>query len=130
MALPKKVKLTLILAPIGLVLAYALLQTAEYFYFRGYSTGERSGIVRKLSIKGSPVCKYFSGELLLQGLQPGLQSDVFEFSVDDDKETNPIVKALHDAERSGNRVTLHYRQDLHSMYRCTPSEYFITSVDK
>ena len=43
---------------------------------------------------------------------------------------NPVVVALKDAEKNGTRVTLDYRQDLHSMYRCTPSEYFVTKVEK
>jgi hypothetical protein len=60
----------------------------------------------------------------------GLQTEVWEFSVDDDSDTNPVVVALHDAEKKGERVTLHYRQDLNAMFRCTPSEYFVTKVEK
>ena len=54
---------------------------------------------------------------------------MWEFSVDDDTAKNPVVKQLHDAEKSGERVTLDYRQDLHALFRCSPSEYFVTRVE-
>ena len=37
---------------------------------------------------------------------------------------------MHEAEKSGARITLQYRQDLHALFRCTPSEFFITGIDK
>jgi hypothetical protein len=40
------------------------------------------------------------------------------------------MKQLREVERSGARVTLKYRQDLKSWWRCTPHEYFITAVEK
>ena len=60
----------------------------------------------------------------------GTEQEVFEFSVDDDSDTNPVVTGLKEAERNGTRITLDYRQDLHSLFRCTPSEYFITGLTK
>lgn len=129
MALSKKAKLALFLLPVLLVLLAGAGLGLRYWWFRGYSKGTRTGVVRKVSIKGPPYCKYLSGELVVAaGAQ--LQPEVWEFSVDDDTETNPVVVALHEAEKKGERVTLHYRQDLHSLYRCTPSEYFITKVEK
>jgi hypothetical protein len=128
MALSKKAKVLVFLLPVALVLLVAGFQGAKYWWFRDYSHGTRTGTVRKLSVKGPPYCKYLSGELVAQG--PQVAAEVWEFSVDDDHDTNPVVVALHDAEKTGGRVTLHYRQDLHSMYRCTPSEYFVTKVEK
>jgi hypothetical protein len=128
MALPKKAKLVLALLPVVLVLLVGGYQGIKYWWYRGYSKGTRTGIVRKVSIKGPPYCKYLSGEMLVQST--GLTPEVWEFSVDDDSEMNPVVVALHEAEKKGDKVTLHYRQDLHAMYRCTPSEYFVTKVEK
>jgi hypothetical protein len=86
-------------------------------------------VIRKVSVKGPPYCKYLSGEMSLQSA--GLATpEIWEFSVDDDADTNPVVVALHAAEKNGERVTLDYRQDRYSLFRCTPSEYFITKVEK
>jgi hypothetical protein len=129
MAISRKTMVRLLLAPfLGLLLVVAGLGV-RYWWYRGYSTGSRTGVVRKVSVKGPPYCKYLSGEMVVQG-SPALQAEVWEFSVDDDSDDNPVVKALHDAEKKGDRVTLHYRQDLHSLYRCTPSEYFVTKVER
>ncbi len=59
----------------------------------------------------------------------GVALDTFEFSVDDESPKNPIVQKLKDAEKSGGRVTIDYRQDLNQWYRCSPSEYFATDVE-
>lgn len=123
-------KKLLILLPIALLLLFSGYEGCRVFWYRGYSKGSRTGVIRKMSVKGPPYCKYLSGELVLQGAQPGLAPEVWEFSVDDDSDNNPIVQQLHEAERSGTRVTLDYRQDLHSLFRCTPSEYFVTKVEK
>jgi hypothetical protein len=80
MALDKK-KL-FILVPIALVFLFALVEGARVWWFRGYSKGSRTGVVRKVSIKGPPYCKYFSGELALQGGQPGQPPEIWEFSID------------------------------------------------
>ncbi|MBS1153685.1 MAG: hypothetical protein H6Q89_5383 [Myxococcaceae bacterium] len=129
MALDKK-KL-FILVPIALVFLFTLVELTRVWWYRGYSKGSRTGVVRKISIKGPPYCKYFSGELALQGGQPGQPPEIWEFSIDGaDDEKNPLVVNLKEAERSGARVTLNYRQDLHSLFRCTPSEYFVGSLEK
>ena len=129
MALDKK-KL-FILVPVALVFLFALVEGGRVWWYRGYSNGSRTGVVRKISIKGPPYCKYFSGELALQAGAPGQPVEIWEFSIDgEDSEKNPLVQNLKLAEKSGERVTLNYRQDLHSLFRCTPSEYFVTGVEK
>jgi hypothetical protein len=128
MALPRKAKVLLALLPFALILVFGGYEGLRYWWYRAYSTGTRTGIVRKISVKGPPYCKYLSGEMIVQG--PALQPEIWEFSVDDDAETNAVVVGLHDAEKKGEKVTLHYRQDLHSMFRCTPSEYFVVKVEK
>jgi hypothetical protein len=118
---------------LGIFAVVALLaawQGLRFWWYHGYSTGERTGVVRKMSVKGTPLCKYAEGELALTGSMPGQNVEVFTFSVDNQHESNPIMKQLKEAERTSSRVTLHYRQDLKSWWRCTPHEYFITSVEK
>jgi hypothetical protein len=127
MALGKKS--ILILVPIALVLLFAGYEGARVWWYRGYSVGARTGVIRKLSVRGPPYCKYLAGELVLQGTQPGQPVETWEFSVDDDSDKNPLVKQLHEAEKSGERVTLDYRQDLHALFRCSPTEYFVTKTE-
>jgi hypothetical protein len=128
MALPAKKFLFGI--PFALLLLVVGVEAMRVWWFRGYSKGSRTGVVRKVSVRGPPYCKYLSGELALQGSVPNQNVEVWEFSIDDDDDKNPLVVALKQAERDGNRITLNYRQDLHSLFRCTPSEYFITGVEK
>ncbi len=129
MAIDKK-KL-FILIPVALIILFGLVEGGRVWWYRGYSKGSRTGVVRKISIKGPPYCKYFSGELALQGAGPGQPPEIWEFSIDgEDSDKNPLVATLKDAEKSGERVTLNYRQDLHSLFRCSPSEYFVGSLEK
>lgn len=127
MALGKKS--IMILVPIALLLLFVGYEGARVWWYRGYSVGARTGVVRKLSVRGPPYCKYLAGELVLQGTQPGQPAEIWEFSVDDDSDKNPLVKQLHEAEKSGERITLDYRQDLHALFRCSPSEYFVTRAE-
>ena len=60
-------KSLLILIPIALVVLFAGYEGARVWWYRGYSVGARTGVIRKLSIKGPPYCKYLAGELVLQG---------------------------------------------------------------
>ena len=129
MAISRRTKVLLSLVPFAVLAVWLGWRGVRYAWYRGYSIGTRSGVVRKLSVKGPPYCKYLSGELVLQGSLPGMPFETFEFSVDDDRPETPLVKALHDAERKGERITLVYRQDRLSLFRCTPSEYFVTSVE-
>lgn len=129
MAISKTKKL-LILGPLAFLLMFFAYEGLRVWWNRGYSKGARTGVVRKMSVKGPPYCKYLSGELVLQGSAPGQMAEVWEFSVDDDSDDNAIVKQLHEAEKTHTNVTLDYRQDLHSLFRCTPSEYFVVGVEK
>lgn len=128
MKLGPKVKAGMaIFAVLGLLAAW---QGFRYWWYHGYSIGEKTGVVRKLAVKGSPICRYAEGELALTGGVAGQTVETFTFSVDDESDANPIMKQLREAERGATRVTLHYRQDLNSWWRCTPDQYFITQVEK
>lgn len=123
-------KIKMLLIPVALVAIIAAWQGVTYLWRHGYSAGERSGIVRKVSVKGPPYCKYLSGELVLQGTQPGAANEVWEFTVDDRQEGNPVIQQLSEAERSGARTTFKYRQDLPMWWTCNPVQYKILSVVK
>lgn len=129
MPLTRKAKVLLTLVPLGLFALWMGWRGLQFVWYRGYSRGTRTGVVRKLSIKGPPYCKYMLGEMVLQGSLPGMPYETWEFSVDDERADGPILKALHEAEKKGDRVTLQYRQDRKSLFRCTPSEYFVIGVE-
>jgi len=130
MPLSRKGKIRLVLGIVGALVLFVGIEALRVWWFHAYSRGTRTGIIRKLSYKGPPYCKYVSGEMALQGTLPGQPVEIWEFSIDDESDANPVMKAMHEAEKSGERITLRYRQDLHSLFRCTPSEFFITGIDK
>ena len=131
MALSRMTKFKIFLGFFGIIALVALYQVGRFYYYYGYSKGTRSGYVRKVSLKGPPYCKYIVGELVLQrGGDLAQGTEVLEFSVDTRNEESQIVKDLRVAERSGQLATLRYRQDLNMWWRCAPTEYFITGVEK
>ena len=123
-------KVRIVLWALAALMLFVGVEALRVWWFRGYARGTRTGVIRKVSFKGPPYCKYMLGEMALQGTLPGQPVEIWEFSVDDESPKNPLVARLHEAERNAERVTLQYRQDLHSLFRCTPSEYFITAVEK
>lgn len=74
-----------------------------------YSDGTRSGIVRRISLKGFTI-KTWEGELDLgrniQNSNDMLSADIFNFSV----EENSIAEQIRIAEKSGKRTTLYYKE--------------------
>src|SRR5258708_5795193 len=120
MAMKRKTKVILALST--LVVLFVAYEGIRIWWYHGFSNGTRTGVIRKISVKGSPICKYLDGELAMQGGQLGQPAEVFNFSVDDHADNNPIVQSLHDAEKTGARVTLDYRQDLKAWWRCNPHE--------
>ena len=69
MTIPRKAKVGLgLLAPLLLVAGW---QYVSYLFKYAYSRGTRTGVVRKISVKGPPYCKYLEGEMTLQGAQVG-----------------------------------------------------------
>jgi hypothetical protein len=130
MPLSRSGKIRLALVLLALLLVVGTWQGLSVAWSRGYAHGTATGIVRKVSVHGPPYCKFLTGELVFQGTQAGQKQELFDFSIDNDSETNPIVAQLHEAERAGARVTLDYRQDRKLWWRCNPSEYFVTGVEK
>lgn len=67
-----------------------------------YSSGERAGLVQKISQKGW-VCKTWEGELIMVSM-PGTQAEKFYFTVRDE----PLAKRISAA--AGKRVKLVYEE--------------------
>jgi hypothetical protein len=92
----------------------------------GYSDGDRSGVVTKLSYKGL-VCKSWEGEMNLGGLSTDDKGaavpNVWRFTVVDTAQ----VAAIQNAMKSGKRVNIHYTQWAVSPY-CQDSDYEAQSV--
>lgn len=86
-----------------------------------YSSGERAGIMQKLSKRGW-ICKTWEGELLMSAV-PGSAPEKFPFTVRSDSVAAEINKL------SGRRVVLDYEQ-----HRAVPTscfgdtEYFVKGV--
>jgi hypothetical protein len=127
-----KRKLIVVGVFLGIIGIVALWQYISFRFKYAYSRGTRTGIVRKVSVKGPPYCKYLEGEMALQGNVVAMNQELWEFSVDDASEKNPVVQDIKKAEREGTRVTMTYRYDKSKeiWWRCNPSEYFVEKVDR
>lgn len=127
----RKSKLKVFLGFFTVFAVIALYQTARYYYFRGYATGTRTGYLRKVTTKGPPYCKYTVGELVLQkGGDMAQGGETWEFSLDTSDPGAAIVQQLREVEKAGKLATLQYRQDLHMWWRCAPTEYIVTGVER
>lgn len=131
MALSRKGKLKAALVVFLLLDGIVGWQVARYYWYHGYATGTRTGYLRKITTKGPPYCKYIVGELVLQrGGEVASGGETWEFSVDTKDESSPIVSELREVEKSGKLATVRYRQDLHMWWRCAPTEFYVTGVEK
>jgi hypothetical protein len=128
LALTKKTKIGLTLIPFALILLFVGYEALRVWWFRGYSRGSRTGLIVKVTEKGPPYCKYLEAEMKVGGTAT-LAPETWHFSVDDDSPTNAVVVALKAAEKKQAPVTVDYRQDLHALFRCSETEYFVTKVD-
>jgi len=88
-----------------------------------YSEGERTGVITKFSNKGMMI-KTWEGELNMGGFDTGGTASVWAFSVDDPT----IVEKIQEAQRTGGRWTLHYRQQFVQQSWRGATEYFIIDV--
>lgn len=93
-----------------------------------YSEGARTGTVFKLSEKGR-LCKTWEGQMMTDGygrVQGQGNTASFEFTVMD-KDLLPKIK---EAERTGERVELEYRQAKWTWSCLQESEYVATGINK
>ena len=113
------------IAVLGLVVMAGLIFSAYTWISLSwsYSTGERAGLMQKISRKGW-LCKTWEGELLLTSM-PGAIPEKFEFTVRDDELANQLV------EHTGQRLVLTYAQHKGVPSSCFgDTEYFVEKMVK
>jgi len=112
-----------LIAILGLVVLIALIFSAYTWIALSwsYSTGERAGLMQKISRKGW-LCKTWEGELLLTSM-PGAIPEKFEFTVRDNELANQLV------EHTGQRLVLTYAQHKGVPSSCFgDTEYFVEKM--
>ena len=112
-----------LIAILGLVVLIALIFSVYTWIALSwsYSTGERAGLMQKISRKGW-LCKTWEGELLLTSM-PGAIPEKFEFTVRDDELANQLV------EHTGQRLVLTYAQHKGVPSSCFgDTEYFVEKM--
>lgn len=117
----KRLKVTLLLAPVVLALL-----VAGYIWIAlrvSYANGERAGYVQKFSRKGW-ICKTWEGELAMATM-PGTLPQVFAFTVRDDG----VAARIN--ENIGQRVALSYEQHRGLPTNCFgETEYFVVGAKR
>ncbi|CAM3908116.1 Hypothetical transmembrane protein [Flavobacterium branchiophilum] len=94
-----------------------------------YSEGERIGYLTKFSKKGR-FWKSWEGELNLT--QTGMNtSSLFEFSIDNDKESNYLVTMIDSAVNNGWKIKVSYHETYFKNWLQNRGEtnYFIKSIE-
>lgn len=112
-----------LIAILGLIVLVGLIFSAYVWISLSwsYSTGERAGLMQKISRKGW-LCKTWEGELLLTSM-PGAIPEKFEFTVRDDELANQLV------EHTGQRLVLTYAQHKGVPSSCFgDTEYFVEKM--
>lgn len=96
----------------------------------GYSEGERTGIVTKLSYKGFGY-KTWEGEMNLGGLasdaKGNLQANIWQFTVPVEDEDSR--KFIQEAQRTQKPVVIRYKEWMIRPVRETDSGYMVQSVE-
>ena len=99
-----------------------------------YSSGERVGVVNKLSRKGT-VFKTYEGQMTLEGLASngeGVGANVWNFSIDEThargENVAGLTKQLTEAMKSGRKVEISYKQNLTAVPWRGDTDYFVQSV--
>lgn len=101
------------------------------------SEGDRAGTIVKLSHRGY-FCKTWEGQMVLGGMvkhtnvssdgkssTTSMVANTFEFTVEDVS----LIPKLELALKTGEQITLHYKQELTTICRSDSDDYFITSVE-
>lgn len=110
------------LSSIGVVLLL-FFGVGSFYYFGSYSSGDRAGVVIKLSQKGY-IFKTWEGEMNLN--DQGNTIEKFEFSVEDDQ--TKVIEDLKDAALTGERIRISYIERHRTFAWRGDTKYFITEV--
>ena len=103
-------------APVLLFILYTVVA-----YNWSYSSGDRSGILRKFSQKGW-LCKTWEGELAMTTV-PGVMPEPWSFTVRDPADAQKVLAAI------GKQVVVHYEEHRGLWSDCFgETDYFVDSV--
>jgi len=128
---PSSIKGKVILGVVGVLALVAAWQFFRAWWNHGVTAGTRSGIVRKIAKKGSPLCRYWMGELVITNQAVfGALPEVWEFNVDAKSDADVLIANLQKAEASGQRATLQFRQDKGKWWACSNIEFYVTGLNK
>jgi hypothetical protein len=112
-------KLYLLLVLLAPVLLFVVYTISAYNF--SYSSGDRSGILRKFSEKGW-MCKTWEGELAMTTV-PGVMPEPWAFTVRDEETAQKVLAAI------GKQVVLHYEEHRGLWSDCFgETDYFVDSV--
>ncbi|WP_338815618.1 hypothetical protein V9L05_23960 (plasmid) [Bernardetia sp. Wsw4-3y2] len=95
----------------------------SFYYFGSFSTGDRAGVVIKISQRGY-VFKTWEGEMNLN--DQGNTIEKFEFSVEE--EETKVIEDLKDAALTGERIRISYVERYRTFAWRGDTKYFITEV--
>lgn len=110
------------LSSIALILLL-FIGVGSFYYFGSYSSGDRAGVVIKLSQKGY-IFKTWEGEMNLN--DQGNTIEKFDFSVEDDQ--TKVIEDLKDAALTGERIRISYVERYRTFAWRGDTKYFITEV--
>lgn len=123
-----KIEVLIVVAIIGILLAVASPALTKFVGIdREYSTGERTGVVTKISQKGF-IWKTWEGEMNLGGMSADscgvMTPNVWHFSIKDTE----VVKQIQTSASAAKRITISYREVLKASWREGETDYFAISV--
>ena len=95
----------------------------SFYYFGSFSTGDRAGVVIKISQRGY-IFKTWEGEMNLN--DQGNTIEKFEFSVEEDE--TKVIEDLKDAALTGERIRISYVERYRTFAWRGDTKYFITEV--
>ena len=105
------------------VILLLFIGVGSFYYFGSYSSGDRAGVVIKLSQKGY-IFKTWEGEMNLN--DQGNTIEKFEFSVEDHQ--TKVIEDLKDAALTGERIRISYVERYRTFAWRGDTKYFITEV--
>lgn len=121
------VELMLVVAIIGLLIGIVVPNLRLITIMPSYSSGERTGVVVKLS-KNGMFYKTWEGSMNVGSMSTDGQGiavpTVFDFSVSDES----VVQKIQESSQAGKKITLFYNQALIRSFKEGETNYLIVGV--
>ncbi|AFM02823.1 hypothetical protein Fleli_0342 [Bernardetia litoralis DSM 6794] len=105
------------------VILLLFIGVGSFYYLGSFSTGDRAGVVIKVSQRGY-IFKTWEGEMNLN--DQGNTIEKFEFSVENDQ--TKVIEDLKDAALTGERIRISYVERYRTFSWRGDTKYFITEV--